>query len=147
MSSKILFRSILASSLLAVMFSFVASITLSDTLPIELQSYLEIAGNDLTDNEALAILISAAIFLILAVVSTVGLWSFKKWARTLHIVGIIISLLLTPILSPVIMNGWEVMFSDISLILGGLLLAMMFSGEVGAMFRSEAGETTKLPCS
>lgn len=105
-------------------------------MPILLQDYLINADNeDITDGEATLSLIALFSLLILLLVSTIGLWKFKRWARTLYITLTVISVLLYPILGPVVMNAWEAMFNDLALILEGILIAMMFTGPISEKFK------------
>ena len=131
-----LFRIILISGVITAIVGVVVGINLTDTLPILLQDYLiDVDNEDITDGEAILPLIALFSLLILLLVSTIGLWKFKRWARTLYITLTVISVLLYPTLGPVVMNAWEAMFNDLALILEGVLIAMMLTGPISEKFK------------
>jgi len=131
-----LFRIILISGVITAIVGVVVGINLADTLPILLQDYLiNVDNEDITDGEATLSLIALFSLLILLLVSTIGLWKFKRWARTLYITLTVISVLFYPTLGPVVMNAWEAMFNDLALILEGILIAMMLTGPISEKFK------------
>ncbi|EHH2475251.1 hypothetical protein J7X08_004413 [Vibrio vulnificus] len=135
MSSTSLFRFVLISGLIFVIIGVVAGISLSDTLPTILQDYLaQVENKDMSRGKAILMLLAMLVVLLLLPISTFGLWKFKSWARTLYVVITVAFIPFYPVFGPVVMNGWEAMFSDIALILEGMLLAMMFTGEVSQKF-------------
>ncbi|ELB3894087.1 MULTISPECIES: hypothetical protein [Morganellaceae] len=135
MSSTSLFRFVLIAGLIFAIVGVVAGISLSDTLPTILQDYLaQTEGEDISNGEAIFFLLAMLAVLLLLPISTIGLWKFKSWARTLYVVITVAFIPFYPAIGPVVMNGWEAMFSDIALMLEGILLAMMFSGEVSQKF-------------
>lgn len=135
MSSSSLFRFVLIAGLIFAIIGVVAGISLSDTLPTILQDYLtQMENEDMSSVEAILLLLAMLAVFLLLPISTIGLWKFKSWARTLYVVITVAFIPFYPALGPVVMNGWEAMFSDIALILEGILLAMMFTGEVSQKF-------------
>jgi hypothetical protein len=118
--------------------SFVAGASMSSNLPAEFQNYLSQQGElEATLGEkafdAFALLVvMAAPFL------TVGLWKFKKWARSAYIVATLGFFPFYPMLGPIVSNPWETLFLDISFILSGVLIAMMFTGVVSQKFEETA---------
>ena len=135
MSITTMFRSVLAASLIFSVFSFLASISLAETLPTALQDYLtEVENEDISVSRALFYLAAMLALLILLPVSIIGLWKFKSWARTLYVVITIAFIPFYPAIGPVVMNGWEAMFYDIAILFDGVLLAMMFTGEISQKF-------------
>ena len=137
MQTTSLFRVVLISSLIAMAIALVAGLNLAETLPLTLQDYLiQIENEEMSGGEAILGLFAIVILLIALPISTVGLWKFKPWARTLYVVITIAFIPFYPVLGPVVMNAWEAMFSDLSLILEGVLIAMMFIGPVSDKFKS-----------
>jgi len=131
-----LFRVVLILGLIFSIISIVAGISLSDTLPPILQDYLlQLENEELSATEVILFLTATPMILTLLIVSTIGLWNFKSWARTLYVVISVAFIPLYPVIGPVIMNGWEAMFYDMELILKGVLIAMMFTGEVSQKFK------------
>lgn len=136
MSSITLFRGLLVASILFGLFSFIAGESLVETLPQILQDYLtQVNNEEIPESEGLYYLAGSLIFLILIIVSLIGVWKFKSWARSLYVVLMLGILPFYILFGPVVMNPWEAMFDEISVILEGITLAMMFSGEVGNKFK------------
>jgi|SaaInl8_135m_RNA_FD_contig_31_558188_length_493_multi_11_in_0_out_0_1 hypothetical protein len=131
-----LFRTILLSGLALSLISIIAGFSLVDTLPTILQSYL--SQEEASDTESNLYILALLGLLALLIVSIVGLWKFKPWARTLYVGILIIIVPISPTFGPVVMNGWEAMFSDLSFMLDGVLIAMMFSGEISKKFAVQA---------
>lgn len=134
-----LFRTILIAGLITAIIGVVAGITLTDTLPVILQEYLiQVENQEMSDNTAVMLLVALVTALILLIVSTIGLWKFKNWARVIYIVATIAFLPLYPAMGPIVMNPWEAMFGDIALILEGILIAMMFFSPINEEFKSKS---------
>lgn len=142
MPATSLFRAVLIAGLIFAIIAGVAGFSLSDTLPPTLQDYLAqvedediFEDEDILDGETIFFLIAALVMPILLPISTIGLWKFKPWARTLYVVITMAFIPFYPVLGPVVMNGWEAMFNDIALMLDGILIAMMFTGEISQRFK------------
>lgn len=133
MPATTLFRSILIASLVTSVIEVIASLSLTNTLPYELQNYL--AKSESTDASIGAMLLAIVLMMAVLIVAIIGIWKFKKWARTLYVIITIIFIILSPALGPIVMNSWEAMFSYITFTLDGILLTMMFSGTVGNRFQ------------
>jgi hypothetical protein len=130
MPATSLFRAVLIAGLIFAIIAGVAGSSLSDTLPPTLQDYLaQVEDEDILDGKTIFFLIAALVMPILLPISTIGLWKFKPWARTLYVVITMAFIPFYPVLGPVVMNGWEAMFNDIALMLDGILIAMMFTGD------------------
>lgn len=135
MSSTSLFRFVLIAGLIFEIIGVIANISLSYTLPSILQDYItQVQNEDKTIGEEIFLLLAALSVLLLLPISTIGLWNFKSWARTLYVAITVAFIPFYPVFGPVVMNGWEAMFTDTALILEGILLAMMFTGEVRQKF-------------
>jgi uncharacterized membrane protein YdbT with pleckstrin-like domain len=132
-----LFRTILIAGLMTSVISAVAGITLTDTLPAFLQEYLiQVENEEMYDSTASILLMTT--ISILFIISIIGLWKFKNWARIIYIVIIILFIPLYPAMDSVIMNPWEAMFNDITLILEGVLIAMMFFSPIHEEFKTNS---------
>ncbi|WP_434937637.1 hypothetical protein ACRWQN_10590 [Shewanella sp. HL-SH8] len=143
MQTTSLFRVILISGLIVAIIGIVAGVSLSDTLPLILQDYLlQTENEELSSMEFILFLILAPVLLVLLPISTIGLWKFKSWARTLYVVISVAFIPLYPVIGPVVMNGWEAMFSDVALMLEGVLIAMMFTGEISKKFKPLKAEVS-----
>lgn len=144
MSMTTLFRSIMIGSLVLEVMSVIAGETLSQTLPAPLRQYLATEGVELSQDEAIKMLVIALTLvvpsLIALIVAIVGIWKFKPWARTLYVVLSILTFLVPLALGPVIMNPWENLFMSLAELSGGIVLAMMFLPPIAHEF-----EKNKIP--
>ncbi len=121
-----LFRTILIVGLGSTLVSIIASMTLIDTLPLILQEYLtQVENEDMSTNIAILLSVSLSV-LILLIISTIGLWKFKNWARVIYITLVVIFFPFYLINGAIVMNPLEAMFNDISFILEGILISLMF---------------------
>lgn len=135
MSSTSLFRFVLIAGLIFEIIGVIANISLSYTLPSILQDYItQVQNEDKPIGEEIFLLLAVLSVLLLLPISTIGLWNFKSWARTLYVAITVAFIPFYPVFGPVVMNGWEAMFTDTALIIEGILLAMMFTGEVRQKF-------------
>jgi len=141
MSITTLFRSVLVAGLAFAVFSSLASISLTETLPTALQGYLtELENEDISPFRAFFSLAIMVVTIPLFLASIIGLWKFKSWARIIYAVLTIFFIAVSPaITGPVVMNSWEATFSDIATLFEGVLLVMMFTGEISQKFNSTSG--------
>ena len=77
------------------------------------------------------------VLLIGAVVGTIGLLLFKRWARWLSLWLSVLSALIYPFLGPVLYSGWATMFTETSMMLWGAALAMAYFSEIKVRFESD----------
>lgn len=117
MSVITLFRSILIASIVMAILSIVAGESLSQNIVVE--------QSEPTTFE----IIFGLSMLFLLIIATIGLWKTKKWARTLFVITTLAYIIYSPTIGDITMNAWEAMFSDMSIMLEGILIAMMYSGE------------------
>jgi uncharacterized membrane protein len=137
MSATSLFRTILIAGLVFAIIGVIAGSSLSDTLPPTLQNYLaQIESEDISNSKDIFYILGFLIILILLPISIIGLWKFKSWARTMYLIISVGFIPFYPIIGPVVMNGWEAMFNDIALMLDGVLLTVMFTGETSQKFKA-----------
>lgn len=137
-----IFRIVLVTGIVTALICVAISFGLSDTLPPILQDYLaQLDSEELADGEFILLLLGVIVALILSIVVTIGIWMFKRWARTLYIAIIVISFPMYIVMGPVVMTAWEAMFADMSLILDGILIAMMYTGSIGKIFNQDHSET------
>ena len=134
MNSKTLFRTILVASIVFGILSAVAGITLQTTLPYELQSYLAKKEASTSNAGIIAVIVALVIVLPACIIITIGVWRFRRWARTAWVILTVAGVVITPFLGEFIMNSWEIMFFDISSSLAGVLIAMMFLEPIKSAF-------------
>jgi len=152
-----LFRASLIASFLIGILSVASMFLTVPLLPPELQSYLENedAILSLTENLSPAVLKSmlvAAIGIVLAILIgtvtiTVGLYFWRRWARSLYLITTILFLLSSIFLGPVVLSGPTEFLYGIGYMLTGFILALAYFSPVAEKFRKVAVETSPPPVS
>ncbi len=90
------------------------------------------------------LIISFVVIAILMVISFIGVFLFKKWARTLYVI-LTISLYMTlPFWGITIYLPWEDFFHEIATILGGVVFAMMYLEPISSEFNKKSRKTQLL---
>jgi hypothetical protein len=134
-SMPTLFRSVMIGSLALSLLSAIFGEALAQTLPAPLQNYLiAVATAEPSGGIVLLGVISLAV-VVLTIIALIGLWKFRPWARTLYVALTICSFPLVVAAGPAVMNPWQNLFVLLSMMLGGILLAMLFLPPIAAEFR------------
>ena len=138
MKAILFFRFILIASVLTAIISVVLDIMLIDTLPRQLQNYLssqyQNMGN-INNKEAAFGVLFLIVSTVLLTIFFIGVWNFKRWARILFVVLTVFLLLGTPLIGePIITVSWAYMFRDVSTMLGGMLLVLMYTAPIKYYF-------------
>ena len=135
MKAVALFKVVLIAGLVFQVFSIAAGLVLVNTLPPLLQNYLaDVANKDVSTGYAVFLLSYFVVNSVLMLVNYYGLWKFRSWARVLNVVLTLVTVFSLAFTGPVVMAGLAYMFFSIALILEGVLIVMMFSGEIGEKF-------------
>ncbi len=121
-----LFKILLITSVVINILIILSGIMLADTLPEVLQEY----SSQKSQTVIMIELILGITTLIFWILSIIGLWKLRKWGRNLLIVSVVLTLLLYIIDGVVIMNPWENMFSELFMIIEGILISMSFSNQI-----------------
>ncbi len=102
-----------------------------ETLPPTLQEYwFSDESGDFSTWQAVFI----TIILVMFIVALAGMWFFKHWARPLYIIMMVTSIPIYFMSGITIMTPLESLLNDTSLVIDGLLLAMMLTGPVSNEF-------------
>jgi uncharacterized membrane protein (DUF2068 family) len=124
----------LVATLVTWLLFVIASIALQNTLPPALTGYLEEQmAAPVSGGEVFALIA----LIILLVVNFVGLWKLRSWARVLYVASTLLIVPLDALAGPVVMNSWEGLFSHVALLLEGILLCSMFSGQTSQLFEQK----------
>jgi hypothetical protein len=135
MKAVALFKVVLIAGLVFQVFSIAAGLVLVNTLPLLLQNYLtDVANKDVSTGYAVFLLSYFVVNSVLMLVNYYGLWKFRSWARVLNVVLTLVTVFSLAFTGPVVMAGLAYMFFSIALILEGVLIVMMFSGEISEKF-------------
>lgn len=143
MNQTAIFRCfILASLLLAVLGSLV-DLFMPGLFPPELEeAYDAYVLEEPSLWLAIAMGVSALIFLVGMIVGTIGLLLFKSWGRTLSFWLTIVSVAAYPFLGPVLYSGWTLMLTEVGIMLWGAALAMAYFSELKLRFEGEGARLT-----
>jgi uncharacterized membrane protein (DUF2068 family) len=135
MKAVTLFKVVLIAGLVFQVFSIAAGLVLVNTLPPLLQNYLaDVANKDVSTGYAVFLFSYFVVNSVLMLVNYYGLWKFRSWARVLNVVLTLVTVFSLAFTGPIVMAGLAYMFFSIALILEGVLIVMMFSGEIGEKF-------------
>jgi len=74
------------------------------------------------------------ILIIVCVINSIGLFRFRKWAKTLLVPLYVIAILGVPTNPVYIETGWTHMVFYISSVIGGMILAMTFFSPLAEVF-------------
>ncbi|HIC43734.1 MAG TPA: hypothetical protein EYO73_05455 [Sulfurimonas sp.] len=128
---KILLLALLTMSIL----STAVGIILVHTLPSVLQDYISKIDNEFYSSAFGILDIFTIIIGIFAIAVIIGVWKFKNWARHSYVLFTIIFLPYYYIDGPIIMNPLEAIFNDLSLIIDGILICMMYMTPLSNEFK------------
>src|SRR5262249_41139492 len=109
-------------------------VTTRGSLPQELTQYLESRRLIGVTQFERAILWTETVLFIVSVVDSVGLFHFRRWARTLLVPLYVIATLLLPTNAVYIQTGWTRMLLSISTVFGGMIIAMVFFSPLAEVF-------------
>lgn len=101
------FRVILVAQIVFAVLATIAGLTLESTLPAGMQEY--VAKQDKIPKNVFLIFVSLLLLGIL-VLTIIGLWNFRNWARKLYLALLVVSVPSALLGGPIIMNSWEWVF-------------------------------------
>lgn len=128
------FRILLVLSWLLVIAGVVVSFVTESFPPPELQTYLQRVENSPLANGEIVLAIVDVAFIVLAVVLTVGLFLFKRWAKTLLPMSYALGLVLIPVNGPYIESGWVTTLFYLGSLVDGIILALVYFSPLREVF-------------
>ena len=134
--TKSLFRLLIIVAISCGAFSIALSALSQSYLPPELQQYLYFSSLQTGERE-LALVSLFIPLLVLTIVAAIGLYRFRPWARILALAITIGWLILSPLVGIIVESGWVALFSDLSTLSWGTLLAMAFWSPVSEAFMTK----------
>jgi hypothetical protein len=129
------FRLLLIFNWLIVLVAIVVLFLTRPNLPPELRAYNEAFTQS---SRHAFFLIFDGIISILFIVSYVGLYFFKKWARAVFVSTFIITLLEVPVISAYVQTGWFYMMGAVLNVTTGMLIAVMYFAPLKEAFERQA---------
>ncbi|WP_444884620.1 hypothetical protein [Microbulbifer sp. PSTR4-B] len=135
--SKNQYRTLIVLSLAIGLLSGVYDYIWPDPITDQVFDYIveiepEIDGTKLVVAGALAVLA-----IIMALVSVVGLLLFKSWARHVYAAGFVAAFALYPFMGVTVYSGFSQVLYDISMVLSGVLLALMYYSPVARHYEKK----------
>ena len=130
------FRILLVLSWLLVIAGVIVSFATENSLPPELQSYLERVENAPLANGEIVLAVVDVTFVVFAVVLTVGLFRFRRWAKTLLPMSFILGLVLIPINGPSVESGWASSLFYLGSLVDGIILALVYFSPLREFFET-----------
>ena len=126
-----IFRLLIILSLALIPLVGAVGYYLMETLPPVLYEYwLSDDSGEFTTWQMVLFTIMLAMFLV----ALAGMWFFKSWARLLYIIMMIATIPFYFLSEAIIMTPWEYLLGDASMIVDGILIAMMLTGPVSDEF-------------
>ncbi|QHI68338.1 hypothetical protein [Tichowtungia aerotolerans] len=91
-----------------------------------------------TPTQSLPLLILLLAFLIVllgtAVVGFIGMFRFSSRSRYIYLGALLVSILIRPLDKWCVQTGWEALFSELDMFLGGAILALCIVGPAKELF-------------
>ncbi len=128
------FRILLVLSWLLVIAGVVVSFLTESSLPPELRAYLERVGDAPPASGEIVLAVVDVAFIILAIVLTVGLFRFRRWARSLLPVSYALGFALLPAHGPYVESGWESALFYVGSSVDGVILALVYFSPLSEVF-------------
>jgi len=131
---KKIFRILIVLNWATAIAGAIVYVTTRGSLPVELTPYLENRRRLGVTQFERAILWIEIVLFIVSVVDSIGLFHFRRWARTLLVPLYVIATLLLPTNAVYIQTGWTRMLLSISTVIGGMIIAMVFFSPLAEVF-------------
>ncbi|HEY9405327.1 MAG TPA: hypothetical protein VIQ24_21935 [Pyrinomonadaceae bacterium] len=103
-------------------------------LPPDLRDYVEAQSNAEPAAKDWVVFAVGVCILIGYIITSVGLYRFRPWAKKLFLPLNIIALLLMPLHGPSVMTGWASAFNGLNFLVGGGVLFLVYLSPVSQMF-------------
>ena len=125
---KVLRTAIIAEWVISLLYLF-ATLNLETDLPVHVQEYIQ--WIDEVEVIATTEIVVLILFIIAALITSIGLFFFKPWAKQTYLIITIIGFLISPLIeSQVIEHGLSSSIGDISNVITGFILALLYFTDV-----------------
>jgi hypothetical protein len=135
--SKQKFRFFLILNWLLIVAYSVVSMTTESLLPPEIISYLDAQADSFNTTDIVLIIVGVVYLMYYYIVLYVGIFLFKKWAKTLLLPSYVISSLLVLLFfnnEPMIETGWASFLGDIISLVEGIILVLVYLSPISRVF-------------
>jgi len=125
---KVLRAAIIAEWVISLLYLF-ATLNLETDLPVHVQEYIQ--WLDEVEVIATTEIVVLILFIIAALITSIGLFFFKPWAKQTYLIITIIGYVISPLISPqVVEHGLTSTIGDILSLIPGFILALLFFTDV-----------------
>jgi hypothetical protein len=138
MKIKTLFRVSIIAEWSLLVFGITLFSMLDSSLPDLLQQYQVFESErNMTLSDIIFLGIGIPVVL-LNLISSIGLYFFRSWARPIYVATAVLSILVMIFSPPTVSTGIESAFEQFSILIGGVIIALMFYSDITDKFiRSE----------
>ncbi len=125
---KVLRTAIIAEWVISLLYLF-ATLNLETDLPAHVQEYIQ--WLDEVEVIATTEIVVLILFIIAALITSIGLFFFKPWAKQTYLIITITGFVIGPLISTqVVEHGLASSIGDISSLIAGFILALLFFTDV-----------------
>jgi hypothetical protein len=125
---KVLRTAIIAEWVISLLYIF-ATLTLETDLPAHVQEYIQ--WLDEVEVIATTEIVVLILFIIAALITSIGLFFFKPWAKQTYLIITITGFVIGPLISTqVVEHGLASSIGDIPSLIAGFILALLFFTDV-----------------
>ena len=128
------FRVILASSVAAGIFGIIVATLSEASLPFELQRYVSRQAAEPMSPQAIVALVIWVPALVISLTAAIGMFFFWRPARVLALLGTLLALAALPLYEPIVETGLATFFHEVSSILWGMILALVYWSPLAQRF-------------
>ncbi|NRA24823.1 MAG: hypothetical protein HRU08_10200 [Oleispira sp.] len=130
------FRALTISSILLACLSGFYDYFWPDALIEQVMDYAYDIEPDYMEENELIFFTIMAVIVVLGIASLIGVLMFKNWGRYLYIAGFILMFPLYPFFGIAVYSGYGQAFYDLSMLLSGAIIALMYYSPVAKYFES-----------
>ena len=138
LSASLTLRVLIVVEWLLVVILIVSVFVFELPLPTELEQYVDREAEKPLSRSDWLWSISAMIVLLVSLLASIGLWFFRSWARPTYATAVLGNIALSALDEPLVAHPFVVVFSDLSLIVVGAIVALAYFGRIDAFERTTA---------
>lgn len=135
--SKNQYRTLIVLSLAIGLLSGVYDYIWPDPITDQVFDYVVEIEPEIEGTKLVAAGVLAVVSIIMVLVSLVGLLLFKSWARHVYAAGFVAAFALYPFMGIAVYSGFGQVLYDISMVLSGVLLALMYHSPVALYYEQK----------
>jgi hypothetical protein len=132
-SSK-LFRGLMIGSLALTVLAFITDLVFPRLIPEGVRFAEEVYWNEMPSGVFTFRLIVFVAYVVASLIAFVGLYQFKRWARTANLVLTGLIILFAPAMGHILLSGVAQGLADVALLLWGAVLALAYFSSISQRF-------------